>query len=142
MQEQFIIPSLSDLPEAVKWVLAQANGRQKIMLYGDMGAGKTTFTKAFCNHFGVTDTTSSPTFSLVNEYRYMSNGVKKMIHHLDLYRLKNLDEALDIGIEDYLFDDDYCLIEWAQIIEPLLPDEVLKIRIEISDTFERKIVIL
>jgi tRNA threonylcarbamoyladenosine biosynthesis protein TsaE len=142
MQKQFIIPSLSDLPEAVKWVLAQANGKQKIMLYGDMGAGKTTFTKAFCNHFGVTDTTSSPTFSLVNEYRYVENGVKKMIHHLDLYRLKNLDEALDIGIEDYLFDEDYCIIEWAQIIEPLLPDDVLKIRIEISDTFERKIVIL
>jgi tRNA threonylcarbamoyladenosine biosynthesis protein TsaE len=99
MQKQFIIPSLSDLPEAVKWVLAQANGKQKIMLYGDMGAGKTTFTKAFCNHFGVTDTTSSPTFSLVNEYRYMSNGVKKMIHHLDLYRLKNLDEALDLALK-------------------------------------------
>jgi tRNA threonylcarbamoyladenosine biosynthesis protein TsaE len=142
MQKQFIIPSISDLPKAVKWVLEQAKGRQKIMLYGDMGAGKTTFTKAFCDHFGVTDTTSSPTFSLVNEYRYKSNGVNKMIHHLDLYRLKNLDEALDIGIEDYLFDDDYCLIEWAQIIEPLLPDDVLKIRIEISDTFERKIVIL
>lgn len=142
MQKQFIIPTISDLPEAVKWVLAQANGRQKIMLYGDMGAGKTTFTKAFCHHFGVTDTTSSPTFSLVNEYRYESNGVKKRIHHLDLYRLKNLDEALDIGIEDYLFDEGYCLIEWAQIIEPLLPDDVLKIRIEISDNFERKIVIL
>jgi tRNA threonylcarbamoyladenosine biosynthesis protein TsaE len=142
MQKQYVIPSLSDLPEAVKWVLEQANGKQKIMLYGNMGAGKTTFTKAFCNHFGVTDTTSSPTFSLVNQYRYMAYGEKKMIHHLDLYRLKTLNEALDIGIEDYLYDDNYCLIEWAQIIEPLLPEDVLKIQIEISDTFERKIVIL
>jgi tRNA threonylcarbamoyladenosine biosynthesis protein TsaE len=142
MQTEFIIPSVSALPEAVKWVLEQANGRTKIMLYGNMGAGKTTFTKVFCQHFGVKDTTSSPTFSLVNEYSYEENGIKKAIHHLDLYRLKNLDEALDIGIEDYLFDTDYCLIEWAQIIEPLLPEDVLKIHFEISHNFERKIVIL
>ena len=136
------IPSVSDLPKAAKWLLEQAAGRKKIMLYGDMGAGKTTFAKAFCQYLGVQSLTSSPTFSLVNEYVYVKNGVEKLIHHLDLYRLKNLDEALDIGIEEYLYDDDYCLIEWPQIIEPLLDADVLKISFEISGNSTRKIVIL
>lgn len=135
-------PSVSDLPKAAEWLLKQADGRKKIMLYGDMGAGKTTFVKAFCQYLGVQSLASSPTFSLVNEYVYVEKGVEKLIHHLDLYRLKNLDEALDIGIEDYLYDDDYCLIEWPQIIEPLLENDVLKISFEISGNSTRKIVIL
>ncbi len=135
-------PSVSDLPKAAEWLLEQANGRKKIMLYGDMGAGKTTFVKAFCQYLGVQGLASSPTFSLVNEYVYLEKGVEKLIHHLDLYRLKDLDEALDIGIEDYLYDDDYCLIEWPQIIEPLLDADVLKISFEISGNSARKIVIL
>jgi tRNA threonylcarbamoyladenosine biosynthesis protein TsaE len=140
--KEFHIPSVSELPEAVKWLLTEANGRKKIMLYGQMGAGKTTFTKAFCQYLGVKKIASSPTFSLVNEYMYIENGVEKLIHHMDLYRLKTLDEALDIGIEDYLYDDDYCLIEWAELIEPLLDDTVLKISFEISSNSARKIVIL
>ena len=135
-------PSVSDLPKAAEWLLQQAAGRKKIMLYGDMGAGKTTFAKAFCQYLGVQSLTSSPTFSLVNEYVYLEKGVEKLIHHLDLYRLKDLDEALDIGIEEYLYDDDYCLIEWPQIIEPLLDTDVLKISFEISGNSTRKIVIL
>ena len=150
---EFIIATKSDLPDAVDWLLTQANGRRKIMLYGDMGAGKTTFTKVFCQQLGVSSPTSSPTFSLVNEYFYSdTEGVhsheikekksQKVIHHLDLYRLKNLDEAMDIGIEDYLYDESYCLIEWPQIIEPIMPDDVLKISIELIDNSMRKIVIL
>ena len=88
------------------------------------------------------NTATSPTFSLVNEYVYEENGVEKLVHHLDLYRLKSLEEALDIGIEDYLFDDNYCLIEWPQIIEPLLDDDVLKISFEFSDNSIRKVLIL
>ena len=139
---EFFIPSVSDLPKAVKWLLEQANGQKKIMLYGEMGAGKTTFTKAFCWHLGITDLTSSPTFSIVNEYLFLEKDVEKRLHHLDLYRLKNLDEAIDINIEDYLYDDDYCLIEWPNIIESIMPDDVLKIRLEILDNSTRKIVIL
>lgn len=140
--KELSIPSLSDLPKAVEWLLKEAHGRKKIMLYGTMGIGKTTFSKAFCQYWGIKNMASSPTFSLVNEYAYVENGVEKVIHHLDLYRLKNLEEALDIGIENYLFDDNYCLIEWPQIIEPLLDDEVLKISFEFSDNSTRKIVIL
>ncbi len=150
---EFIVSTKNDLSDAVNWLLIQANERRKIMLYGDMGVGKTTFTKAFCQHFGVNNATSSPTFSLVNEYYYsdtegvlnpdtIGKGQQNVIHHLDLYRLKNLDEAMDIGIEDYLYDDSYCLIEWPQIIEPIMPDDVLKISIELMDDSMRKIVIL
>ncbi len=150
---EFIIATKNDLPDAVNWLLTQANGRRKIMLYGEMGAGKTTFTKVFCHHFGVNGATSSPTFSLVNEYFYsntveernpntIGKGSQNVIHHLDLYRLKNLDEAMDIGIEDYLYDDSYCLIEWPQIIEPIMPEDVLKISIELMDDSMRKIVVL
>ena len=140
---EFIVSTKSDLPDAVNWLLSHAENQRKIMLYGDMGAGKTTFTKAFCQHFGVTGATSSPTFSLVNEYFYSdTEGTQKVIHHLDLYRLKNLEEAMDIGIEDYLYDDSYCLIEWPHIIEPIMPDDVLKISIELIEDSMRKIVIL
>ncbi len=150
---EFIVSTKSDLPDAVNWLLAHAKGRRKIMLYGDMGAGKTTFTKVFCEHFGVNSATSSPTFSLVNEYFYVDTveernpdtiekGVQKVIHHLDLYRLKTLEEALDIGIEDYLYDNSYCLIEWPQIIEPILPEDVLKISLEMIEDSQRKFVIL
>lgn len=141
-KKEFPIPSVSDLPGATEWLLEEAGGQKKMMLYGQMGAGKTTFVKAFCERLGVKSLASSPTFSLVNEYVYVENGVEKLIHHLDLYRLENLEEALDIGIEEYLYDDDYCFIEWPQIIEPLLDEEVLKISFEISDNSTRKIVIL
>lgn len=141
-KNEFLTPSVSDLPKAVKWVLEQAIGRKKIMLYGDMGAGKTTFTKAFCHYLGVQGSTSSPTFSLVNDYVYSENNTEKHIYHIDLYRLKSLDEALDIGIEDYLYDANYCLIEWPQLIEPLLDESVLKISIQKTGKSARKVVIL
>ncbi len=144
---EFIIHTKSDLPSAVEWLLVQAEGKRKIMLYGEMGAGKTTFTKVFCQYFGVDSaTTSSPTFSLVNEYFYENRGNteggQKVIHHLDLYRLKNVEEAMDMGIEDYLYDDNYCLIEWPQIIESIMPEDVLKISIELMSDLTRKIVVL
>jgi tRNA threonylcarbamoyladenosine biosynthesis protein TsaE len=159
--QEFILSTQADLSDAVKWVLDHSNSCRKIMLYGEMGVGKTTFAKAFCEHFGVTDWTSSPTFSLVNEYFYTEkqgnaetsqavireenspSPTLKIIHHLDLYRLKNIEEALDIGIEDYLYDEYYCLIEWPYIIESLLPDEnVLRISLELADNGMRRIVIL
>jgi tRNA threonylcarbamoyladenosine biosynthesis protein TsaE len=137
-----IATSPEDLPGIVSQVLDIAAGRRKWLLYGDLGAGKTAFVKAFCRHLGTTETASSPTFSLVNEYFYTENGVKQVIRHMDLYRLNNIDEALDIGIEDYLDDPDYTLIEWPEVIEPLLPPAILKIHIEITGDSARKFVIL
>jgi len=92
---------------------------------------------------GVREAVVSPTFSLVNEYSYPdASGVEQLVYHLDLYRLKDVQEALDIGIEDMLYDDHYCLLEWPELVEDLLPDEVVRIKLEIVEHSTRKIVFL
>lgn len=149
------IPSVTALSEVVKMVVA--SGKKKILLYGEMGAGKTTFTRAFCAYLRCVDEANSPTFAIINEYRYPlipknnhenhtnttpKNDIYGLIHHIDLYRLRNMQEALDIGIEDYLFDAHYCLIEWGQLIEPLLEGEdFLTVEIVAIDENSRKITI-
>jgi tRNA threonylcarbamoyladenosine biosynthesis protein TsaE len=103
---------------------------------GEMGSGKTTLIKAICNILNATDHVSSPTFALVNEYETSTNQV---IYHFDLYRLKNIEEALDIGIEEYLSSGNLCLIEWPEIIENILPKEIMTIFIESISANARKI---
>lgn len=140
---EILVNSLPELDTCIPQVLEALAGRRKIALYGDMGAGKTTFVKAFCKCLGVEGTTASPTFSLVNQYRYVEkNGTVALFYHLDLYRLKNLQEVLDIGIEDLLYDQWYCIIEWPQLVEPLLPEYAAKIQIEITGETSRRILIL
>jgi len=118
-------------------------GRRKFVLYGDIGAGKTTFVQAFCQKLGVEDAVTSPTFALVNAYSFAQNGKQEgSIYHLDLYRLETVEEALDIGIEDYLYDENYCLVEWPQLIEDLLPEDVVRIKLEILEHSKRKLVLL
>jgi len=90
--------------------------------HGGMGAGKTTFIKALCAAKGVTDHVSSPTFSLINEYSYSEGGLPKHIFHIDLYRLKDEEEAVNAGIEDCLFSGNVCFVEWPQKVAPLLPE--------------------
>ena len=137
------IHSVQELDTAIPLVLEALAGRRKIALYGEMGAGKTTFVKAFCRYLGVRETTASPTFSLVNQYSYTGkDGSKSLFYHLDLYRLKTLQEALDIGIEDLLYDPSYCVIEWPQLVEPLFPGDAAKIQIEITGETTRRILIL
>lgn len=138
------LKSIDDLPQAVEQLLAFAGDRKKWFFYGEIGAGKTTFIKAICQHLGVAETVSSPTFSLINEYTYPVAGEKaeQYIYHLDLYRLNSLEEALDIGIEDYLDNPYFCWIEWPELIEPLLLEEVVKIKLEISEHSTRKILFL
>jgi len=140
---EIIVQSLSELDTCIPRVLEALAGRRKIALYGDMGAGKTTFVKAFCRHLGVKETTASPTFSLVNQYSYTEkDGSTALFYHLDLYRLKTLQEVFDIGIEDLLYDAWYCVIEWPQLAEPLLPEDAAKIQIEITGETARRILIL
>jgi len=140
---EIVVHSLPELDACIPQVLAALAGRRKIALYGEMGAGKTTFVKAFCRHLGVKETTASPTFSLVNQYSYTEkDGSTALVYHLDLYRLKSLQEALDIGIEDLLYDPWYCIIEWPQLAEPLLPEDAAKIQIEITGETARRILIL
>jgi len=97
------------------------------IFYGEVGAGKTTLIKHLCHHLNVMDPVSSPTFSIVNEYAISES---EKVFHFDLYRLNNIEEALDIGIETYINTDNYCFIEWPDLIESLLPEKysILNIR--------------
>ena len=140
---EFIVKDISELKSVVQKLLDFAGGRKKMLFTGEIGAGKTTFIKEFCSYFNVNEHVTSPTFSLINEYSYSDENEREcLIHHLDLYRLKNAGEALDIGIEDYLYDDFYCLIEWPELIENFLPEGVVRINFEIKDDSSRKILFL
>ena len=112
-------------------VLKVSVDRRVYAFYGQMGAGKTTFIKALCKQMGVEDVVNSPTFAIVNVYE---SGSGEEIYHFDCYRLKNLQEALDLGAEEYLYSGNYCFIEWPEMIENLLPDTTVNIRITPADT--------
>lgn len=128
------INSEDQLDEVAKSLLKFAQGEKFIVFEGDMAAGKTTFIKAFCKVLGSEDIINSPTFSIVNEYD-SSNGI---IFHFDFYRLKNIQEAYDIGYEEYFYSNLYCLVEWPQKVEELLPDHYIKVKIDISGPSGRK----
>ncbi len=132
------LENIEQLPNAANQLINILDKADKILLfYGEMGAGKTTFIKAFCAALGVEDTVSSPTFSIVNEYHYPQG----IIYHFDFYRLKNQTEALDLGMEEYLDSGEYCLIEWPEKIPDLLPENYLKISIEVQPDQQRKLTI-
>lgn len=114
-----IIFSLDELKQVAKKIIIEKPNKV-ILFHGQMGVGKTTLIKALAKELGVNDATSSPTFSLVNEYQADDN---LMVYHFDMYRLKSEIEALDMGIDDYLYSGNWCFIEWAEKIPNLLPDE-------------------
>ena len=137
------IPDLEALPNAARALLDHLGDRRKIGLQGEIGAGKTTLTQELCRQLGVEQKVLSPTFSLVNQYTYRdAAGKEQLVHHLDLYRLPNIDEALDIGVEDYLYDPHYCIVEWYEAVEPLLPADAVRISLEIMPDSSRKLVVL
>jgi tRNA threonylcarbamoyladenosine biosynthesis protein TsaE len=125
--EKIHITELEELPKAALALINFCNRDNVITFHGSMGAGKTTFIKAFCKALGVTDNVSSPTFSIVNEYETIEG---KKIFHFDFYRIKNLHEAFDMGFENYLYSDNLCLIEWPEKITELLPEHYVKVQIE------------
>lgn len=101
-----------------------------------MGAGKTTFIKALCEELGVTRGVASPTFAIVNEYR-ICNG--KPVYHFDFYRVKNLQEAEDFGVEEYFYSGEFCFIEWPEVVVDVLPEETIRVKIEVGDNGDRLI---
>ncbi|HNP32199.1 MAG TPA: tRNA (adenosine(37)-N6)-threonylcarbamoyltransferase complex ATPase subunit type 1 TsaE [Flavobacterium sp.] len=123
-----IIYSLDEIKQVAKKVLAEKPNKV-ILFHGVMGVGKTTLIKALAKELGVTDATSSPTFSLVNEYKADDN---QLVYHFDMYRLKSEIEALDMGIDDYFYSGNWCFIEWAEKIPNLLPDEISTINLSQS----------
>ena len=95
-----------------------------------MGAGKTTLIREICRLLGVTDTVSSPTFAIVNEYR--GEGIAP-VYHFDFYRIERIEEAFDFGYEEYFYSGNLCLVEWPEKVESLLPDDVMTVRIDTPD---------
>lgn len=141
---EIVIDKIEDLEPLVKKLHDQAGKRKKWLFSGEIGAGKTTLIQSICQYFSVNEKVTSPTFSLINEYSYFegSKGEKRHLYHMDLYRLETVQEAIDIGIEDYLDDDNYCFIEWPDLIDVLLPEDTMKINIEILENSSRKIIFL
>ncbi len=111
--------SLDQISEVAHWILDQ-NPEKVILFEAEMGTGKTTLIKALCKALGVEDTISSPTFSLVNEYE---TNKGELVYHFDFYRLKTEEEALDFGVEDYLYSGNYCFLEWSENIPNLIPEK-------------------
>ena len=130
MKHQIQIAGLEDLDRAAGEFLKAIGDNTLIAFYAPMGAGKTTFTTAVCKALGVQeDAISSPTFAIVNEYR---GGKGQPIYHFDFYRIERPEEALDIGLYDYLDSGCLCLMEWPENIEGLLPEETLKVNIHVN----------
>ncbi len=107
--------------------------------HGAMGVGKTTFIHALCDVKKVKDTVGSPTFSIINEYAYEEKGVEKMIYHIDLYRLENEEEALRAGVEDCLYSDHTCLVEWPEKAPGIFPDNTIHVFMELVDSETRRL---
>ena len=131
---EIIINGTQDLPRAARVFLDHIGDSRVIAFYGSMGAGKTTFITALCEALGVRDIVNSPTFTIVNEYR---DGAGEPVYHFDFYRINRLSEALDIGLYEYFDSGALCLVEWPEMIEELLPEDVLKVQILVDDADTR-----
>lgn len=131
---EIIIKDKKHLLSAARQLLKHSGDNKIFAFYGSMGAGKTTIIKAICEHLGAVDIISSPTFTLVNEYR-TSGG--EALFHIDFYRIKKQEEVFDFGIEEYLTGDSYCFMEWPELIEGILPPETVKVRIYVDESEQR-----
>lgn len=132
---QLHITHLSELEHIAKQILDFAGEEKIFVFYGEMGAGKTTMINKICELLGTKDQTSSPTFSIVNEYQTPNHK----IYHFDFYRIKSQEEAFDLGYEDYFYSGEYCMIEWAEKIPDLLPESYISVRIEATGEDSRTI---
>ena len=121
------INSLDTIHEAAKDFIKGMGDGKVFAFYGKMGAGKTTFIKALCEVLGVKDVITSPTFAIINEY---TDGNDNPIYHFDFYRIKKLEEVYDMGYEDYFYSGNLCLLEWPELVEDVLPKNVIKVTIE------------
>lgn len=138
MKLEFNNIGLSDLNHVAEKIISVYNEDRIFCFYGIMGSGKTTLIKSICNYLGVKNLTSSPTFSIVNEYITIKDEI---LYHFDFYRIKSISEVYDIGYEDYFYSGNYCFIEWPEKISELLSIDFVKIDIkETSDNSLRTII--
>ena len=137
MKKEFHIHGVEALTEVSDFLLSLRDAADVIAFYGSMGAGKTTLIKNLCHRMGVTDEVNSPTFAIVNEY---ATAEGESVYHFDFYRIKRLEEAYDIGFENYFYSGNLCLIEWPEMIEPLLPDPHIRVRLCPGTTDDDRII--
>ena len=130
------IQSLENIKQTSKKFIELIGNRTVFAFNGSMGAGKTTFIKAICESMGVKEPVNSPTFSIVNEYE-AADG--RIIYHFDCYRINKIEEAVDMGTEEYLYSGNLCFIEWSENIAPLLPDQIVNVNIKETENGKRKI---
>ncbi|MEQ8337406.1 MAG: tRNA (adenosine(37)-N6)-threonylcarbamoyltransferase complex ATPase subunit type 1 TsaE [Cyclobacteriaceae bacterium] len=136
---KFVVHTVSDLRPVSEAIKKKTESYKIICLDGDLGAGKTTLVKDLGEALGVSDRISSPTFSLINEYE---DADRKPVYHFDFYRLKDEEEALDIGIEEYLYSGNLCIIEWASMFPDLIPAKHLEININLVGERNREITLV
>ena len=146
---EITIKNLDEMGEKARMFINTLGEQRVIAFYGSMGAGKTTFIRALCQELGVIEPVTSPTFAIVNEYEVVDqssihqssthqSSIKK-VFHFDFYRIKRLEEAYDMGFEDYLYSGQLCLIEWPELIEALLPDDAVRVHITVNHDGTRSI---
>ena len=127
---KLVISDKRHLHTSAKELIFQTGDNKIIAFYGTMGSGKTTIIKAVCEILGAVDIVTSPTFTLVNEYRTLKG---ESLYHFDFYRIRKIEEVFDFGIEEYFSSGKYCFMEWPELIEDILPPETVRIRIEVDD---------
>jgi len=134
MRQEVIIRDTADLDRAAAEFLEKIGNNTLVAFFAPMGAGKTTFTTAICKALGVTDPVGSPTFAIVNEYLRADGDY---MYHFDFYRINRLSEAIDIGLDDYLYSGCLCIMEWPDNIEELLPEDTLRGTITVNPDLSR-----
>ncbi len=135
-KKKYIACSEADLNGIAKQLVLDFSANRVILLYGEMGVGKTTLIKVLCKELKVEEPTNSPTFSIVNEY--LSTD-EKSIYHFDFYRIEEEDEVFDMGYEDYFYSNNYCFIEWPEKIPNLIPKNAVKVLLELDEENNRLI---
>ena len=131
------IDGVGQLSDVSDYLISLREEADVIAFYGSMGAGKTTLIKNLCHRMGVTDEVNSPTFAIVNEY-VTEDG--ESVYHFDFYRIKKLEEAYDIGYDNYFYSGNLCLIEWPEMIEPLLPEKYIRVEIQHGETDDERLI--
>jgi tRNA threonylcarbamoyladenosine biosynthesis protein TsaE len=129
-----LIKDKKHLPSAAKKILENTHGKRLLAFSGPMGAGKTTIIKALCRALGAEDIISSPSFTMINEYKTLKGEI---LYHIDFYRIKNKEEVFDFGIEEYFSSGSYCFMEWPELIGEILPPETVSIKIDVDDKEQR-----
>jgi tRNA threonylcarbamoyladenosine biosynthesis protein TsaE len=138
MEKTYICNSLDERQGIAADILKDFPGPGLYALYGEMGSGKTTLIKRFCNVLGTIDTVTSPTFALINEYQTENEG---SVYHFDVYRIKKLEEVMDIGYETYFYSGNYVFVEWPEMITELLPEDYVYIKIREVEDNKREILV-